>query len=139
MLHNLLDALEVAPALTHVVLATGTKSYLGSFDAFGQTSLETPFREEQPRVLGLNFYYTLEDILFEKAAQMGFSWSVHRPSTVIGYALGNAMNMGVTLAVYATICRETGQPFTFPGSPQQYNGLSDLTDARLLARNFEWA
>ncbi len=30
-------------------------------------------------------------------------WSVHRPHTVIGYALGNAMNMGVTLAVYGTI------------------------------------
>ena len=70
---------------------------------------------------------------------MGFSWSIHRPSTVIGYVLGNAMNMGVILSVYATICRETGQPFVFPGSPQQYNGLVDVTDARLLARHFKWA
>jgi nucleoside-diphosphate-sugar epimerase len=139
MLRNLLDALDTAPRLTHVALGTGTKNYLGSFDAFGQTKLDTPFREEQPRVPGLNFYYVQEDIMFEKAAQRGFSWSVHRPSTIIGYALGNAMNMGVTLAAYATICRETGQPFVFPGSPQQYNGLSDVTDARLLARQFEWA
>lgn len=139
MLRNLLDALDAAPRLTHVALGTGTKNYLGSFDAFGQTSLDTPFREEQPRVPGLNFYYVQEDILFEKAAQRGFSWSVHRPSTIIGHALGNAMNMGFTLSVYATICRETGRPFVFPGSPQQYNGLVDVTDARLLARHFEWA
>ncbi|WP_375497155.1 SDR family oxidoreductase [uncultured Nostoc sp.] len=139
MLRNLLDALDAAPRLTHVALATGTKNYLGSFDAFGQTSLDTPFREEQPRVPGLNFYYVQEDILFQKAVQRGFSWSVHRPSTMIGHALGNAMNMGVTLSVYATICRETGHPFVFPGSPQQYNGLVDVTDARLLARHIEWA
>jgi hypothetical protein len=53
--------------------------------------------------------------------------------------LGNAMNMGVTLAVYATICRETGRPFLFPGSAAQWNGLTDMTDARLLARHQEWA
>jgi hypothetical protein len=64
---------------------------------------------------------------------------VHRPHTIIGYAVGNAMNMGVTLAAYATICRETGRPFLFPGSAVQWNGLTDMTDARLLARHLEWA
>ena len=49
------------------------------------------------------------------------------------------MNMGVTLASYATICRETGRPFLFPGSAAQWNGLTDMTDARLLARHLEWA
>jgi hypothetical protein len=61
---------------------------------------------------------------------------VHRAHTVIGYALGNAMNMGVTLAVYTTICRETGRPFVFPGSAQQWEGL---TDARLLAKHLAWS
>src|ERR1700709_418329 len=73
------------------------------------------------------------------AARDGFGWSVHRPHTIIGYALGNAMNMGVTLAVYAAICRETGGPFVFPGSVQQWEGLTDVTDARILARHLEWA
>ncbi len=58
---------------------------------------------------------------------------------VIGKAVGNAMNMGTTLAVYATICRETGRPFRFPGSRAQWNGLTDMTDARLLARHLLWA
>jgi hypothetical protein len=48
------------------------------------------------------------------------------------------MNMGTSLAVYATIARETGTPFVFPGSPQSYNGLVDMTDARVLARHLEW-
>lgn len=139
MLRNVLDALDHSPQLKHVALVTGLKHYLGPFEAYGQYPVETPFREEQPRVPGLNFYYTQEDILFERAAQRGFSWSVHRPHTIIGHALGNAMNLGVTLAVYASICRETGQPFIFPGSPQQYSGLSDVTDARLLAKHLEWA
>jgi hypothetical protein len=47
--------------------------------------------------------------------------------------------MGVTLAVYATICRETGRPFLFPGSAAQWNGLTDMTDAGLLARHLRWA
>jgi hypothetical protein len=58
---------------------------------------------------------------------------------VIGYALGNAMNMGVTLAVYASICKETGRPFVFPGSRPQYEAISDTTDASLLARHMTWA
>ena len=49
------------------------------------------------------------------------------------------MNMGTTLAVYATLCRETGRPFRFPGSAAQWNGLTDMTDAGQLARHLVWA
>jgi nucleoside-diphosphate-sugar epimerase len=49
------------------------------------------------------------------------------------------MNMGTTLAVYASICKETGRPFQFPGSGAQWNGLSDVTDARVLAGHLVWA
>ena len=119
---------------------TGLKHYLGPFESYGKGALPpTPFREEQPRLDIDNFYYAQEDEVFAAAARDGFGWSVHRPHTIIGYAVGNAMNMGVTLAVYATICRETGRPFVFPGSEMQWNGLTDMTDARLLARHLEWA
>ena len=139
MVENLFAALEGAKNLLHAALVTGTKHYLGPFESYGKTMAETPFREDQPRLPGENFYYTQEDILFTAARRMGFTWSVHRAHTVIGYALGNAMNMGVTLAVYATICRETGRPFAFPGSQQQWNFLTDVCDARLLAKQLEWA
>ncbi|WPP05182.1 SDR family oxidoreductase [Methylocella tundrae] len=140
MTRNLLDTLSPTGSVRHVALVTGLKHYLGPFEAYGKGALPaTPFREEQPRLNVENFYYAQEDELFAAAQRDGFGWSVHRPHTVIGYALGNAMNMGTTLAAYATICRETGRPFRFPGSAAQWNGLSDVTDARQLARHLEWA
>src|SRR5215467_12967819 len=140
MVRNLLDALSPAGSIKHVALVTGLKHYLGPFESYGKGRLPaTPFREEQPRLDIENFYYAQEDELYAASKRDGFSWSVHRPHTIIGYALGNAMNMGVTLAVYATICRETGRPFLFPGSAAQWNGLTDMTDARLLAHHLEWA
>ena len=140
MVRNLLDAVGPAGSVEHVALVTGLKHYLGPFEAYGKGNLPaTPFREEQGRLDVENFYYAQEDEVFAAAARDGFGWSVHRPHTIIGYALGNAMNMGVTLAAFATICRETGRPFRFPGSAAQWNGLTDVTDARLLARHLEWA
>lgn len=140
MVRNLLDGLPKPDAPRHVALVTGLKHYLGPFEAYGKGALpQTPFREEQGRLDVENFYYAQEDELFAAAARDGFTWSVHRPHTVIGKAIGNAMNMGTTLAVYATICRETGRPFVFPGSAAQWNGLTDMTDARQLARHLLWA
>lgn len=140
MVRNLLAALQPGGSVEHVALVTGLKHYLGPFDSYGKGHLPaTPFREDQPRLDVENFYYAQEDEVFAAAARDGFGWTVHRPHTLIGYALGNAMNMGVTLAVYATICRETGQPFIFPGSAVQWNSLTDVTDARQLAHHLEWA
>lgn len=140
MVRNVLDAVRPAGSVQHVALVTGLKHYLGPFEAYGSGSLPaTPFREEQPRLDVENFYYAQEDAVFAAAERDGFSWSVHRPHTIIGYALGNAMNMGITLAVYASLCRTTGRPFRFPGSSAQWNGLTDMTDARLLARHLAWA
>ncbi|MEG3078745.1 SDR family oxidoreductase [Halomonas sp. 5021] len=138
MMRNLFEALD-SDNLQHASLVTGTKQYLGSFEAYGSGRIETPFRESEPRVPGDNFYYALEDVLFEAAERHGFAWNVHRPHTVIGYARGNAMNMGTTIAVYASICKETGRPFVFPGSQIQWNALTDMTDALVLARQMEWA
>ncbi|WP_312804394.1 SDR family oxidoreductase [Agrobacterium cavarae] len=139
MVRNLLDGLSPSNPNMHVALVTGLKHYLGPFEAYGNGALpQTPFREEQGRLDVENFYYAQEDELFAAANRDGFTWSVHRPHTVIGQAVGNAMNMGTTLAVYATICRETGRPFRFPGSSAQWNGLSDMTDANLLAKHLLW-
>ena len=140
MVRNLLDGLPKSDGPRHVALVTGLKHYLGPFEAYGQGALpQTPFREEQGRLPVDNFYYAQEDEVFAAAARDGFSWSVHRPHTVIGSAVGNAMNMGTTLAVYASLCRETGRPFAFPGSAAQWDGLTDMTDAGQLAQHMLWA
>ena len=140
MVRNLLDAVSPAGSVQHVALVTGLKHYLGPFENYGKGTLPpTPFRETQPRLDVENFYYAQEDELFAAATRDGFGWSVHRPHTIIGHAIGNAMNMGVTLAAYATICRATGRKFVFPGSAAQWHGLTDMTDAGLLARHLTWA
>ncbi|MFV0407925.1 MAG: SDR family oxidoreductase [Propioniciclava sp.] len=137
---NLLAALSDAGSVRHVSLMTGLKHYMGPFEAYGTGLVaETPFRESEPRLPGPNFYYAQEDEVFAAAARDGFSWSVHRSHTVFGYATGNAMNMALTLGAYAAICRQTGAPFVFPGSAMQWNGLTDVTDADLLAEQMVWA
>lgn len=138
MIQNVMDATAAAP-LRHAALVTGLKHYLGPFESYAKSRPYTPFLESQPRLPGLNFYYTQEDVLFAAAAKRGFTWSVHRPHTMIGLAIGNAMNMAQTLAVYASICRETGRPFVFPGSVEQYNAVTDVTDAGILAKQLHWA
>jgi nucleoside-diphosphate-sugar epimerase len=139
MLQNLLDVVTSSSTLEHVSLVTGLKHYLGSFESYGSGRAETPFREDEPRQPGLNFYYVQEDILFEEAAKHHFSWNVQRPHTIIGYALGNVMNMGVTLAVYGSLCRMFKRPFVFPGSQRQFESPTDVTDASLLAKHLLWA
>ena len=140
MVRNLLNGLPKPTGPRHVALVTGLKHYLGPFEAYGKGTLpQTPFREEQGRLEVENFYYAQEDEVFSAAVRDGFTWSVHRPHTVIGKAVGNAMNMGTTLATYAVLCRETGRPFHFPGSAVQWNALTDMTDARQLAQHLLWA
>jgi nucleoside-diphosphate-sugar epimerase len=139
LVRNVLAAFDQSRGLKHVALVTGLKHYLGPFEMYAKVKLDTPLREEMPRLPYPNFFYAQEDALFEAAKRQGFTWSVHRSHTTIGYSIGTSMNMGVTLAVYATICRETGRPFVFPGSIQQWEGLTDVTDARVLAKHLEWA
>jgi nucleoside-diphosphate-sugar epimerase len=140
MVRAVLDAVRPAASVCHVALVTGLKHYLGPFEAYGQGVLpQTPFREEQGRLDVDNFYYAQEDEVFSAAERDGFAWSIHRPHTIIGKAVGNAMNMGTTLAAYATLCRETGRPFRFPGSEAQWNGLTDMTSATQLARHLVWS
>jgi nucleoside-diphosphate-sugar epimerase len=141
MVRNLLSALSGKGSVQHVALVTGLKHYLGPFEAYAKEGFlpVTPVRETHPRLNIENFYYAQEDEVYAAAGRDGFTWSIHRPHTVIGKAVGNLMNMGTTLAVYASICKETGRPFRWPGSQAQWNGLSDVTDARVLAEHLIWA
>lgn len=138
MIRNLFNGLIGAP-IQHAALVTGLKHYLGSFDDYAKVTPYTPFLENSPRLSGPNFYYAQEDVLFEMADKHGFTWSVHRPHTMIGFVIGNYMNMAVTLAVYASICKHTGRKFLYPGSPEQFNAVTDVTDARILAKQLRWA
>jgi nucleoside-diphosphate-sugar epimerase len=120
--------------LEHVNLVEGGKWY-----GFQLGPTRTPVTEDAPRHLPPNFYYDQQDWLESAAAKYGFGWSALRPEAVIGYALGNPMNLGLAITVYAEICAELGVPFSFPGSLETWDSLYELTDGRLLAQAAEWA
>ncbi|BBN12436.1 Delta4-3-oxosteroid 5beta-reductase [Marchantia polymorpha subsp. ruderalis] len=144
MLINTLDAVVAnSSALEHIVLQTGCKHYLGPFDQFGGDVKphDTPFREDVPRLPGQNFYYTLEDIVFNhlKQHQGHLTYSIHRPTNIFGFSAGNLMNLLGTLSVYAAICKHEGLPFVFPGNKISWEQLSDASSADLIAEQEIWA
>ena len=140
IVRDLLAVVGPQGSVRHVALLTGLKQYLGPFESYGVGVLpDTPFLEDAERRPVENFYYAQEDELFSAAATHGFTWSVHRAHTIIGHAVGNAMNLASTLGAYAAVARATDRPFLFPGSLTAWNGIVDLTDASLLADHQLWA
>jgi len=133
MLRNCVENIaSVATNLEKVVLYTGTKYYgiqLGPY--------KTPASEDDPRLKTPIFYYDQEDWLREFQKGKNWTFNVVRPNEVIGYSKG-FMNLGVTLAVYAAICKETGMKFKFPGTLKSWEVLSDASDAKLIAKMIEW-
>ena len=139
MVRNLLHAVE-GKKMKHVALVTGAKHDMGPFEAYAKTKVVTPFREEQPRLPGHEQASTTikkTKCLRPRKGRASLG-RVHRPHTLIGYAVGNQMNMAATLGAYAAICKETDRPFVFPGSPQQYEAVVDITDGRIIAKHLLW-
>ena len=129
MLENTLDAL---PSLEHVTLLQGTKAYGAHLGA----PIRVPAREDAPHREHANFYWEQEDLLRERAARLGFRFTIFRPQVVLGVASGSAMNPVATLGAFALLRRELGLPLVHPGHP---HALTECTDARLQARAIEWA
>ncbi|MEN3264562.1 SDR family oxidoreductase [Pseudonocardia sp.] len=135
MLRNVLDAVAVtAPGLQHVSLMQGYKVYGAHLGPFS-----TPARESDPPHMPPEFNVDQQYLVEERAAGAGWTWSAIRPSVVAGFGLGNPMNLGVVLSVYASISAELGIPLRFPGRPGAYDALLELTDAGLLAEATVWA
>ncbi len=134
MLSNLVETLEpVAGSLAHVLVMQGTKYYGSHLGPF-----KTPAVEDDPRHPPPNFYYDLQDYIVARQRGKRWTWSAPRPHAVIGFALGNPMNLSTVIAVYATLCKALGRPFAFPGTPAAYSALYQCTDAGLLARAMTW-
>jgi nucleoside-diphosphate-sugar epimerase len=135
MLRSVLDAVEVtAPNLAHVSLMQGYKVYGAHLGPFS-----TPAREDDPPHMPPEFNVDQQQLVEARAASGGWTWSAIRPSVVAGFGLGNPMNLGVVIAVYAAISAELGIPLRFPGKPGAYHSLLELTDAGLLAEATVWA
>jgi Delta4-3-oxosteroid 5beta-reductase len=143
MLRNVLDVvIPNCPALVHVCLQTGRKHYTGPFEAIDRIPApDPPFTEDMPRLDYPNFYYDLEDILFDEVSRRdgAVSWSVHRPTTVFGYSPRSAMNVVGSLCVYAAICRKEDAKLRWPGCRVAWEAFCDASDADLIAEHEIWA
>ncbi|KAL8097239.1 hypothetical protein AgCh_030385 [Apium graveolens] len=141
MFRNLLSCIiPNAPKLQHICLQTGQKHYSGSFYSSGIAPHDPPFTEDLPRLDGPNFYYNLEDILFENVAKKdGLTWSVHRPGPIFGFSPYSLMNIICTLCVYASICKHEGAVMRFPGTKEAWSSYYSASDADLFAEQDIWA
>lgn len=132
MLRHCLEPLLESSSLRHVTLLQGTKAYGSHLHP-----IPIPAKERAPRDAHENFYWLQEDLLVEKAAEFGFSWTILRPQLVIGGAWGAAMNMVPVIGSYAAICHELGLPFAYPGGAVSV--VREAVDARVVAQAIEWA
>ena len=139
MFRNLIEALqETGAPLKHVCLITGAKYYgmhLG-YELYPNYTL--PFKEDEtPRVPGPNWYYDVEDYLSEGSKD--YSWSVFRPSFIIGAAIDSPFNFGTALAVYFVIQKLKNEPVVFWGDQEASQCTWDISPAQQIARMMVWS
>ncbi|MFW6093365.1 MAG: SDR family oxidoreductase, partial [Pseudomonadota bacterium] len=128
MLRNVLDFVQ---PLAHLSLLQGTKAYGAHVGP-----MKLPGKERDPRHPHDNFYWNQEDLVRERAAAGGWTFTIFRPQVVCGAALGSPMNIVAAIGVYAAVSRALDEPLTFPGS---IGFVTEMTDAELLAEAIFWA
>ncbi len=135
MLRHVVEAVEpIAPRLEHISLMQGYKVYGAHLGPF-----KTPARESDANHMPPEFNIDQQDFLERRQVGQNWSWSALRPSVVIGFGLGNPMNLVNAIAVYASLSKALDVPLRFPGKPGAYDSLIEMTDAGLLARATVWA
>ena len=135
MLRTILDALKESGApLEHVIFVQGGKVYGAHLGIY-----KTPAREDDSRHFPPNLYFNHEELVKERAAEDGFRYTAIRPDIIIGDSMGSAMNLGNLIGVYGTLCKELGVAMQFPGTPEAYEVLVNVTSAEVLAESVEWA
>jgi nucleoside-diphosphate-sugar epimerase len=132
MLTNALTPLcDAAAGLRHISLLQGTKAYGAHL-----RPPPVPAKERWPRHQHANFYWYQEDFVHRLQQGQDWAWTILRPQTVFGFALDAPLNILLAMAVFAVIRRAEDLPLCHPGGAAW---VTEATDARLLARSFEWA
>ncbi|MCZ4244110.1 SDR family oxidoreductase [Pedobacter punctiformis] len=135
MLENVINAIEpIAKSLQHISLMQGYKVYGAHLGPF-----KTPAKESDPGHMPPEFNVDQQNFIENRQKGKSWTWSAIRPSVVGGTATGNPMNLAMVIAVYATISKESGIPLRFPGKPEAYHKLMEMTDSGLLAKATVWA
>jgi len=134
MLRNLVTTIEKTAPLQTVSLMQGYKVYGAHLGAF-----KTPARESDPGVPGAEFNAAQLTWLSDFQRGKTWHWNAIRPGVVGSMVPGNAMNLALSIALYASLCKAQNLPLRFPGSPQTWHSIVDHTDAGLLAEATLWA
>lgn len=134
MLRNLVCHTAMISSLKTVSLIQGYKVYGAHLGPF-----KTPARENDPGVAGAEFNAAQLAWLSDYQRGRAWHWNAIRPG-VVGSALpGNTMNLALSIALYASLCKSLNLPLRFPGSEQTWRSIVDYTDAELLAEATLWA
>ncbi|KAJ4288353.1 hypothetical protein N0V88_007391 [Collariella sp. IMI 366227] len=145
MLENFLSALTQTPSMPHlkrILLVCGLKQYGVHFGQAKNPMIESDPWQRDTSLFPPNFYYRQQDLLAafcEKHHHV--NWNVTYPNDVIGFAVGNFMNLASCLGLYAVVARELGaakEGLQFPGSETYYFKMETFTSSRVHARFCEW-
>lgn len=134
MLRHLVSNLENTAPLETVSLMQGYKVYGAHLGPF-----KTPARESDPGVPGAEFNAAQLRWLSDFQRGKAWHWSAIRPGVVGSTVPGNAMNLALSIALYASLCKALNLPLRFPGAEQTWHSIVDHTDGELLAEATVWA
>ena len=134
MLRNLVSNIEQTAPLRTVSLMQGYKVYGAHLGPF-----KTPARESDPGVPGAEFNAAQLTWLSHFQRGKTWRWNAIRPGVVGSTVPGNAMNLALSIAIYASLCKAQDLPLRFPGSEKTWHSIVDHTDAGLLADATLWA
>lgn len=134
MLRNLVCHIEKTAPLQTVSLMQGYKVYGAHLGPF-----KTPARESDPGVPGAEFNAAQLTWLSQYQRGKCWHWNAIRPGVVGSPVPGNTMNLALSIALYASLCKAQGLPLRFPGTEQTWHSLVDHTDGGLLAEATLWA
>lgn len=131
ILRNVLQPIvRNAADFQHISILQGTKIY-----GVHLRPIPIPARERDAHNDHPNFFFDQEATVREMGARHGFNYTALRPQLVTGPTPG-ALNVMPAIGVYATIRREKGEPFSFPGGP---SFVWEAADADLVADVMVWA
>jgi len=131
MITHLMEPLTRHSRVKHLTLLQGTKAYGAHLHP-----IRIPARERFPRDDHPNSYWFQEDYIREKSAALGFGWTILRPTIVVGPNVGVAMNTIPVIGVFAALCRELGEAFSYPGHIAYPR---EAVDVRLIGQACVWA
>jgi len=161
MLSNFLSALEQNQAVAdikRIILVCGAKQYGVHLGMPKQPMTEDAAWLTDTSKWPPNFYYNQQNILHAFCEKHDKEWVVTYPNDVIGFAMGNFMNLASSIALYTVVSKEVAaqdnnnnnnnknkeeegeeKGLVFPGSPTFYTRFDSFTSSKLHAEFCAWA